>query len=50
MMLVVQLITTTDHHHTQKYPYAIKPVPSANQPIRAIHNPTMEKIDTAAKV
>ena len=33
---------------TSKYSYAIKPVPPANKPIRPIHYPTLEKIDTAA--
>ena len=32
-----------------KTTYAIKPVPPANKPIRLIIDPTLGKIDTAAK-
>ena len=38
------------HHlrHQLTHPYAIKPVPRAPTPIRPIHNPMPEIIDTAA--
>ena len=48
LLLLLLLPTKTDHYQHSKYPYAIKPVPPAPSPIQPIHNPTLEKIDTAA--